>query len=88
VQGLSADPRLVGVAIGGSFTSDSMDAFSDLDLVIAVEPEHQVRVLAERQRIAGSLTWPSSRPRQRAEHRGAVRSEPPASTADNARGCC
>ena len=55
VQRLSADPRFVGLAIGGSFASDSMDAFSDLDLVIAVEPAHQTRVLAERQRIAASL---------------------------------
>ena len=55
VQRLSADPRFVGVAIGGSFVSDSMDAFSDLDLVIAVEPEHLGTVLAERQRTAAGL---------------------------------
>lgn len=33
---LQADERLVGVAAAGSCASGAMDAFSDLDLVIAV----------------------------------------------------
>ena len=52
---LAQDPRLVGVAVGGSYLTDTMDAFSDLDLVIAVEPEHEAEVSAERQQIAASL---------------------------------
>jgi hypothetical protein len=52
---LGADPRIVGVAAGGSYLTDSMDEFSDLDLVVAVEPEHHGSVMAERHRIAGAL---------------------------------
>jgi hypothetical protein len=55
VDQLQRDARLVGVAVGGSFLTDSMDEFSDLDLVIAVEPGHFDSVMAERRRIAGSL---------------------------------
>jgi hypothetical protein len=55
VDQLQRDARVVGIAAGGSFLSDSMDEFSDLDLVIAVEPEHFDSVMAERHRIAGSL---------------------------------
>lgn len=52
---LRIDSRIVGVAAGGSYASDSMDEHSDLDLVIAVEPEHVARVMAERAGIAASL---------------------------------
>lgn len=52
---LRLDSRIVGVAAGGSYASDSMDEHSDLDLVIAVEPEHFARVMAERAGIAASL---------------------------------
>ena len=52
---LRRDSRIVGVAAGGSYASDSMDEHSDLDLVIAVEPEHFATVLAERAGIAASL---------------------------------
>ena len=43
VHRLSRDPRLVGVAAGGSYLTDTMDAFSDLDLVVAVEPRARGR---------------------------------------------
>jgi hypothetical protein len=49
------DQRLVGIAAGGSFVTNSMDEFSDLDLVIAVEREHYAEVMAERMQIAASL---------------------------------
>jgi predicted nucleotidyltransferase len=52
---LAADPRLIGVAITGSWAEDSMDEFSDLDLIIAVEPESCEQVMSERQSIAASL---------------------------------
>jgi len=49
------DQRLVGVAAGGSFSTNSMDEFSDLDLIIAVEPTHYADVMSERMKIAASL---------------------------------
>ncbi len=52
---LADDPRLVGVAAAGSFASGTMDEFSDLDLVIAVEPDDHAAVMAGRVRIAESL---------------------------------
>ena len=52
---LNIDQRIVGVAAGGSFITNSMDEFSDLDLIIAVEPGHYAEVMAERMKIAASL---------------------------------
>lgn len=51
---LKTDRRIVGVAAGGSCASGAMDEFSDLDLVVAVEPDAYVEVMAQRQRIAAS----------------------------------
>ena len=55
VARLSEDERLVGVAAGGSYLTQAMDAFSDLDLVVAVEPAAYASVLEDRKRIAGGL---------------------------------
>jgi len=55
VARLSEDRRLVGVAAGGSYLSRTMDEFSDLDLVIAVEPEAYASVGRERRTIAERL---------------------------------
>lgn len=52
---LQADRRIVGVAAAGSFASGNMDEFSDLDLVIAVEPDTVAAIMAERRRLAGTL---------------------------------
>lgn len=52
---LGADPRILGIAAGGSFLTNTMDAFSDLDLVVAVDPAHADAVMAERRRIASTL---------------------------------
>ena len=52
---LVADRRIVGVAAAGSWAEDSMDEFSDLDLIVAVEPEHLAQVMSERQSIAASM---------------------------------
>jgi len=52
---LARDPRLVGVAAGGSYLSNTMDEFSDLDLAIAVEPDAHGAVLTGARDIAGSL---------------------------------
>jgi hypothetical protein len=51
----TSDSRIVAVAAGGSYGSDAMDEFSDLDLVVVVEPAEQAAVLADRQGIADSL---------------------------------
>jgi predicted nucleotidyltransferase len=55
VERLSADPRLVGVAAGGSYLTGTMDEFSDLDLVVAVDPPAYLQVMEERHQIAASL---------------------------------
>ena len=38
VDALSRDPRLAGLALGGSWIGKRMDEFSDLDFVVAVKP--------------------------------------------------
>ncbi len=52
---LAADQRMVGVAAAGSWAENSMDEFSDLDLIIAVEPENLGQVMSERHSIAALL---------------------------------
>jgi predicted nucleotidyltransferase len=52
---LAADKRLVGVAVAGSWAENAMDEFSDLDLIVAVEPKHVGQVMSERYSIAASL---------------------------------
>jgi len=55
IERLKTDQRIVGLAAGGSFITNSMDEFSDLDLIIAVEPAHCAEVNPERMEIAASL---------------------------------
>jgi predicted nucleotidyltransferase len=55
VDRLKQDSRLVGVAAGGSYLTQSIDEFSDLDLVIAIEPAAYEIVLSERSEIAASI---------------------------------
>src|SRR5260221_10331900 len=55
VEVFSADSRIAGLAIGGSWLSDSMDEFSDLDLVVTVADVSFAEVMAERQKLAASL---------------------------------
>jgi hypothetical protein len=52
---LAEDPDLVGVAAGGSLPAGALDEFSDLDLVIAVEPGAYEAVIARRRAIAARL---------------------------------
>lgn len=49
------DKRIEGVAIGGSFISSNMDEYSDLDLVIVINPDHYGEIMAERKSLAASL---------------------------------
>jgi len=55
IERLKTDQRIVGLAAGGSFITNSMDEFSDLDLIIAVEPAHYAEVNPERMEIEASL---------------------------------
>jgi predicted nucleotidyltransferase len=55
IEYLQGDPRVVGVAAAGSYATATMDEFSDLDLLIAVEPHAFDAVLTERHGIAGAL---------------------------------
>jgi hypothetical protein len=52
---LAADARIVGVAAAGSYACDAMDDYSDLDLVIAVEPDAVAEIMGQRQQIADAL---------------------------------
>lgn len=52
---LKKDERLVGVAVAGSLAENRADEFSDIDLVIAVEPDAFTSVMDERRCIAASL---------------------------------
>lgn len=42
------DPRIVGIGASGSYASDSLDKYSDLDLVIAIDPEQFEAVMNDR----------------------------------------
>lgn len=55
IQTLKRDGRIVGVAAGGSFATDTMDEHSDLDLILAIDPKHTLEVMRDRPMIAGRL---------------------------------
>jgi hypothetical protein len=55
IEVLAGDPRIAGLAAAGSYADDRMDAYSDIDLVIAVAPDAHDAVLAERPRIAAAI---------------------------------
>ena len=48
VSTFSQDKRVLGIAASGSYSSDSMDKYSDLDLVIAIDPIAYEQVMQER----------------------------------------
>lgn len=52
---LTKDPRIIGVAASGSYSDNSLDQYSDLDLVIAVEPEAFDDIMNDRQSIVSGL---------------------------------
>lgn len=49
------DDRFAGLAAGGSLLSSEVDEFSDLDLLLVVDPEHHPSVMA--QRLAITASW-------------------------------
>ena len=55
VDGLSSDSRIIGAAATGSYVTNSMDEFSDLDFVIAIESKSYAEVMEDRKAIAASL---------------------------------
>ncbi len=57
---LKKDPRIVGIGAGGSYATDTLDKYSDLDLVIAIKPEHFEAVMAERFSILDSIEGKSA----------------------------
>jgi len=52
---LKQDPRIRAAALSGSYMTGNMDEFSDLDFMLAVEPESFTQVLEERVKIAEKL---------------------------------
>jgi len=55
IDELSRDSRILGIGAGGSYASDSMDRYSDVDLVIAIDPDAYASVMAERFQIIGRI---------------------------------
>ena len=52
---LQTDPRLVGLAAGGSLVTGSLDEYSDLDLIVIAAPEAYPNVLSGGRGIAEHL---------------------------------
>ena len=52
---IAADERVTAVALSGSLAHGSPDAYSDVDLVLAVPDEHHAAVMADR--LALIATW-------------------------------
>ncbi len=52
---LKEDSRILGLAAGGSWITNSMDEFSDIDLVIVVESKYEREILEERLQLAERL---------------------------------
>lgn len=45
---LKDDFRIVGIATGGSYITNEMDEYSDIDFIIAVDSNHYEEVMDER----------------------------------------
>lgn len=52
---LASDPRIVGIAATGSYAENAMDAFSDLDLVLACEAVDHASLMQDRAALAKKL---------------------------------
>jgi hypothetical protein len=50
-----ADPRIVGLTVGGSAATGTMDEFSDLDFVVVCRNEHQPDLLRDAPAFAAGL---------------------------------
>lgn len=52
---LKDDLRIVGIATGGSYITNEMDEYSDVDLIIAIDANYYEEVMNERNKIATKL---------------------------------
>lgn len=52
IEQVSRDTRFVAVGIGGSYLNQTMDEFSDIDLLLVVEPDRYDEVMNDRKSIA------------------------------------
>lgn len=48
-------PDIIGLAAGGSFASNTMDEYSDLDLIVVVSPSAWPAILERRRHVASTL---------------------------------
>ncbi len=55
VPRLKEDPRILGVAVGGSFLLNELDEYSDLDLVVYIDPQYYAEVLTHREGIVQKM---------------------------------
>jgi nucleotidyltransferase-like protein len=55
IAATQADSRIVGLAVGGSAATGTMDEFSDLDFVVVCREEHQAGLLAQAPAFAAGL---------------------------------
>ena len=55
IAATQADPRIVGLTVGGSAVTGMMDEFSDLDFVAVCLDEHQVGLLRDAPAFAAGL---------------------------------
>lgn len=52
---LGEDRRIIGVAAGGSLVLNNVDEYSDLDLVIVIDPSKYDEILKDRKSVAANL---------------------------------
>jgi predicted nucleotidyltransferase len=55
LERLRQDARIVGILAGGSYLTNTMDRYSDLDLIIVVEEHAYAATRSEREALVGSL---------------------------------
>ncbi|MGE4558325.1 MAG: nucleotidyltransferase domain-containing protein [Desulfovibrionaceae bacterium] len=55
IDEFSKESRIWGIGASGSYASDSMDKYSDLDLVVAVDPDAFESIMTERFEIIGRV---------------------------------
>lgn len=55
ISGFGGDPRVTALLGGGSMVHGGFDDFSDLDIVVVIDPSAHAEVMAERREIAAGL---------------------------------
>ena len=55
VSALSSDPRFIAISASGSFASNQLDRYSDLDLTLVIEPDAYEEVMASRFHILENI---------------------------------